>query len=792
LREELDRLDSHSLEVLELPKTVAIAARKAQSVTGAEEVRRLELSSDPVRIERELAWTSELRDALWAPSQIPSLAFPDIRPQLEKVKVEGSILEPRQLLDLAQFIRVAAGVAKFFRASRTKYPLSYGVVEHLSLDVELADRISKSIDPSGEVLDGASPALKALRRDIEKNRDKARTLLTAFLESIGSPPDSFPTLRNDRYMVLIPTQTKKRQKGIIHDQSSSGAGIYFEPLQAVEVNNALSRLRAEEKEEILRILKELSSGVRGRSAGLTQALSAMTKLDSVLARARMAVDLSAVCPAISRDGTLRMRGARHPILLLQGREKGFEACPLDLEMGRDRKILLISGPNMGGKTVALKTVGLLSLMMKAGFHVPGCEGTEIPVFTRVFCDIGDEQSIEQQLSTFASHMKQVATALNESDSSSLVLVDELGAGTDPVEGAALAKSVLEELETKGAMSVATTHLGSLKSFVASRKGMCNASMAFDPATQKPLYRLEVGIPGQSRAIETAMRMGIGPHVVERARASLSSEDREAGKLLADLETLRREVHCEKEALASGTRKLRELVSEYERKLAEYENQKKTLRQEAAREARALLNEARALVRSVKEELKSAAAKPAELARLGRHIEETDQVLALEQDSGRPPEPAVKPLCIQPGMKVWAQDVGSVATVVSVPDHEGRVKVERKGVRIDTHVSRLGAVANGEEPAEKAAVAGPKVDGSFSASLDLRGLMADEALERLDKYLDGAMLRGISQVMIIHGKGRGILRERVQEALAAYSFVKSFRLGEFNEGGAGVTVVELLT
>lgn len=792
MQEELNQVDSHSLEVLELPKTVALAAQKAQSAPGAEAVGKLDLSSDPTLIERELAWTSELRGALLASSGVPGLAFADVRPQLEKVKVEGSILEPRQLLDIAQFLHVASRALKFFRAARATCRLSYELVDGISLEDELAHRIDRSIDPTGELLDGASPALKALRRDIEKNRDKARTLLTTFLESMGSPPESFPTLRSDRYMVLIPAQSKKRQKGIVHDQSASGAGIYFEPLQAVEVNNTLSRLRAEEKDEILKILKELSSAVRDCAPQLARALAALTKLDAVLARARLAIELSAVCPAISRDGTLRMRGARHPILLLQGKEKGFEVCPLDLEMGGGHRILLISGPNMGGKTVALKTVGLLSLMMKAGFHVPGLDGTEIPVFSRVFCDIGDEQSIEEQLSTFASHMRQVATALNESDSSSLVLIDELGAGTDPIEGAALAKSVLEELEAKGAMSVATTHLGSLKSFVASRKGMHNASMAFDPVTQKPLYRLEVGIPGQSRAIETASRMGISEHVVERARASLSSEDREIGNLLAELEALRREAQQEKETLSSGTRKLGELVKEYETKLAQYEDEKKDLRAKAAREARALVNEARTLVRSVKEELKSAAAKPAELARLRRSIDETDKVLAMEESPRRGPEPAVKPIDIEQGMKVWAQDIGSLATVVSAPDREGRVKVERKGVRIDTHVSRLRAAPEGTEPSEKIAATGPVSDESFSASLDLRGLMADEALDSLDKYLDGAMLRGISQVTIIHGKGRGILRERVQDALSTCSFVKKYRLGEMNEGGTGVTVVELAT
>jgi len=792
LQEELNRLDSHSLGVLEFPKTVALAAQKAQSAPGAEAVLRPDLSSDAACIEKELAWTSELRSALLSTSGAPGLAFADIRPQLEKVRVEGSVLEPCQLLDVAQFIQVASRAVKFFKSARTACRLSHELVEHVSLDEDLAHRIDRSIDPSGDVLDGASPALKALRHDIEKNREKARTLLTAFLESMGCPPESFPTLRSDRYMVLIPAQSRKRQKGIVHDESASGAGIYFEPLQAVEVNNTLSRLRAAEKEEVLRILKELSGSVRERSHDLAHALSAVTKLDAVLARARLANELGAVSPVISRDGSLRLRGARHPILLLQGRERGFEVSPLDLEMDTDNRVLLISGPNMGGKTVALKTLGLLALMMKAGFHVPGRDGTEMPVFTRVFCDIGDEQSIEEQLSTFASHMRQVAMALNESDSSSLVLIDELGAGTDPIEGAALAKSVLQELESKGAMSIATTHLGSLKSFVASSKGMRNASMAFDPVTQNPLYRLEVGVPGQSRAIETAARMGLSRRVVDRARASLSSEDRQTTDLLAELEALKREAQKDKEILSSGTRKVGELVKEYEAKLARYEEERKELKAKAAREARALLNEARILARSVKEELKSAAAKPDDLARLRRTIEEADQVLVAEERPRAEPRPALKPLVIREGMKVWAQDVDSMATVVSSPDRDGRVKVERKGVRIDTHVSRLGPAPASDEHAETTSASRPVSDESFSASLDLRGQLADEAVEALDKYLDGAMLRGISRVTIIHGKGTGVLRKKVQEVLSASTFVKMYRLGELNEGGAGVTVVELAT
>ncbi len=791
MREELKLLELHSIEVLELEKIVALAARKAQSVPGAEALRRLELSSDVREVEKELDWTSELRGVYASSFEVPSLGFPDIRGQLETVRVEGSLLEPKDLLEVGRFLSVAGAAVKFFRASRQKCPLSHDLVGDISIDDELKKSIERSIDPNGDVLDGASPALKALRREIEKNREKARALLTSFLESLGSPPDSFPTLRTDRYMVLIPSQSRKRHKGIVHDQSASGAGLYFEPLQAVDVNNVLSRLRAEEKEEILRILRELSSRVRECAPELERALASLTKLDAVSARARFAEELSAVRPGIPGNINLRMREAKHPLLLLQSKEKGFEVCPLNLEMGGGFRILLVSGPNMGGKTVALKTVGLLSLMMKAGFHVPAQEGTEIPVFDRVFCDIGDEQSIEEQLSTFAAHMTQIAAALDGADSSSLVLIDELGAGTDPLEGAALAKSVLEELGVTGALSIASTHLGSLKSFVASNPNMRNASMAFDPETQQPLYRLEVGVPGQSRAIETAARMGIKSSVIDRARSSLTREEVEVSTLLSELEVLRREASRDRDYLAGESRRVAGLVEEYEAKLSHLEADKKALRAKAAGEARELLNEARVLLKGVKETLKSRDVDQVELGGLRRTVDSLDGRMAAEQTPPRP-APAVKPFKIEPGIKVWAYDVGSVVTVVSAPDSDGRVKVERKGVRIDTHVSRLGQAPEAAEPAQKAVASTPPSEDGFSASLDLRGCMADEALESLDKYLDGAMLRGISQVTIIHGKGKGILREKVQEALSAYSFVKTFRLGDIREGGTGVTVVELAT
>ena len=783
-------MDTHSLEVLELHKIIALTAKKAQSIPGREVVGHGQPLIDPNAIERELKWTAELREILVS-SDAPLLDFPDTRPQLEKVHVEGSVLEARELLDIARFLYVAASVVKFFRPRKSASPLSWACVEAVKPNEEFRKKIESSIDPSGELLDSASSTLKNIRREIEKNREKARSLLERSLESLGSPPESFLTLRNDRYMVLIPSQARKKLKGIVHDLSGSGAGIYFEPLQAVDVNNALSKLSAEEKEEKLRILRELSSTARSSESDLRQSIRALAILDAVSARARLSNEMGATCPRISENGTLRIRLGRHPLLLVQGKEKGFEVEPLDLEMGSSFRILLISGPNMGGKTVALKTVGLLALMMRCGFHLPAGQGTEIPVFTRVFCDIGDEQSIEEQLSTFASHMRHIARALNDADSFSLVLIDELGAGTDPVEGAVLAKAVLEELERKNVTSVTTTHLGLLKSFVASRHGMRNASMAFDPQTHEPLYRLEVGIPGQSRGLETAARMGIARQVIERAVALLSEEEREMGSLLSELEILRREVDRDREILDREGRRLGELREEYEERISLFEREKKELRARAAREARDLVAEARSLVRSVKEETKVIKTSPAEVTKLKRAIEEADVRLA-EEESPRGQAPSLEPLDVRPGMKVWAYDIGSTATVVGGPDAEGRVKVERRGVRIDTHVSRLTAAPEEGETKERATIVSSDSDDGFCPTLNLRGLLADEALECVDRFLDAAFLRGLSQVTIIHGKGKGILREKVREALSGYSFVQSFRLGTINEGGVGVTVVELST
>ena len=783
-------MDTHSLEVLELYKIIALAAKKAQSVPGREVVDHILPLLDPQLIATELKWTTELRELL-ASSDVPSLDFPDARPQLDRVHVEGSVLEARELLDIARFLSVVASVVRFFKSKKMTSSLSWACTEVIKPNEELRRKIESSIDPSGELLDSASSALRNIRREIERNRGKARSLLELSLTSLGSPAGSFLTLRNDRYMVLIPSQARRKLKGIVHDESGSGAGIYFEPLQAVDVNNALSKLGAEEKEEKLRILRELSSIVRSCASGFKQSLNALATLDAVFARARLSNEMGATCPRISENGTLRIRNGRHPLLLIQGRERGFEVEPLDLEMGSSFKILLVSGPNMGGKTVALKTVGLLSLMMRCGFHLPAGLGTEIPVFTRVFCDIGDEQSIEEQLSTFASHMRHIARAIDEADSSSLVLIDELGAGTDPVEGAALARAVLEELERTNAMSVTTTHLGLLKSFVGSRHGMRNASMVFDPQTHEPLYRLEVGIPGQSRALETAARMGIRKEVIERALASLSEEEREMGTLLTELETLRRGAETDKQVLDRESRRLAALVKEYEEKISKFEGEKRELKARAAREARDIVAEARSLVRNVKEEIKVVQKKPAEVAKLKRAVEEVDTRLA-EAESPRPQVPSLEPLSVRPGMKVWAYDIGSAVTVVAGPDNEGRVKVERRGVRIDTHVSRLTKAPEEGEPKERTTIVGSDSSDDFSPTLNLRGLSADDAIESVDRFLDAAFLRGLSQVTIIHGKGMGILREKVQEALRAYSFVKSFRLGTVNEGGVGVTVVELST
>ncbi|MFH0778092.1 MAG: endonuclease MutS2 [Candidatus Eisenbacteria bacterium] len=790
MQENLYLAEQHSLEVLEVPKIAALLASKAESASGREAAQALAPATEPSIVETELAWTAEAREVLFTGSGVPSLSFPDVRPLLERIRVEGSVLEGIELFQIGLLLDVGLRAQKFFSARRAVSSLSWDCVAAYTLDDQLRRKILESMEPSGGLLDSASPALRRIRREIEKEREKARNQLTSFLEALGSPPDSFVTLRNERYMVLIHSHSRRSVKGIVHDQSSSGAGIYFEPFQCVEVNNALSRLNGDEKEESLRILRELSASVRAIAGQIQRAFGSLSKLDLVFARARMAGELGAVRPFVTDDGTLRLRSARHPLLVLQGKQKDFAVEPLDLEMGRNFRVLLVSGPNMGGKTVALKTVGLLAIMMRCGLHVTASEGTELPVFRHIFCDIGDEQSIEEQLSTFASHMRQVATALAQSDASSLVLIDELGAGTDPLEGAALAKSVLEELEKRCALSIATTHLGSLKSFVASREGMLNASMAFDPETGQPLYRLEVGLPGQSRALETALRMGVARTVIDRARASLGDEEQEIGRLLSELETLRRDVLKDKEAVEHGKRRLGELMSEFGEKISGLEREKKALKASAVREARQIVAEARVLVQTVKEELKSKEKKSRDTDALRVMIEEADSKLA--QAEAEPQRtPSVEPVSVSPGIRVWSFDIGSAATVVTGPDSEGRVKVERKGITIETHISRLGQAPQ-EEQSARISYVSTTGEESLSSSLDLRGSSADEALESLDKYLDSALLRGLSQVVIIHGKGKGILREKVQEALSGYPFVRSFRLGGMNEGGVGVTVVELTT
>jgi DNA mismatch repair protein MutS2 len=617
-------------------------------------------------------------------------------------------------------------------------------------------------------------------------------------------------------------------KGVVHDRSASEASVFLEPFEVVELGNRLREGEEEERAEVHRILAALTALVGAESAALHAAAAELARLDLLRAKARLFRDWSCVLPELRLGGPIELMGGRHPLVARARAAANAPVVPLTLQLGGEKRILVITGPNMGGKTVALKTLGLLTLMAMAGLGVPAGEGTALGFFPAIIADIGDEQSIEENLSTFASHVRHLAAAVQHASPSSLVLLDELGAGTDPAEGAALGQAVLERLAASGTIGVVTTHHGALKSMAADNPSILNASMAFDPESQAPLYVLVSGVPGRSLGIEVAERLGFPREVLARARGLVPEAERRLGELLADVERRRVELASAGAELEHARETLKSLTAKYRGRLDEISELKRRIMEEARKRVETAVAEAEEALRSARRVLRAAGEResgPAvrealaaaertgapgggDLGRdLGREIESLSASLKTLAAQAAPP-PAVaagaRPGAIEPGDAYWVPELAAMVEVIRPPDGSGRVVVKCRGLRLELAAEKLRvATADEARAAAEAAAARtrsarpalpemPQVEVEMppSLELDLRGLTGDEAVAQAERYLEQAAVHGLKLVRIIHGKGTGALRARMQEVLRGHPRVSAFRLGQLWEGGAGVTVVEI--
>jgi DNA mismatch repair protein MutS2 len=712
----------------------------------------------------------------------------DIRPALARAR-RGGRLAPADLLDVAGTLHATDQFRR--RLARWSGPQLAGVREDLELAPALRERIERSIDPSGEILDSASPALRTARRKMRVAQDRIRERLNAMLRSAdlaGAIGDAIVTQRAGRYVIPIRAEAKGRVPGIVHDQSASAATLFIEPMAVVELNNAWTEATLESAEEEARVVEALSREVERQAEALATSLAALARADLWFARARLAGDMDAVRPLVV-DDAVELLSARHPLL-------GAEAVPIDLRLGErfGYQALVITGPNTGGKTVALKTLGLLALMHQAGLRVPAADGARMPVFRRVMADIGDEQSIAQSLSTFSSHLRNVVRFLEAAGPRTLVLLDEIGAGTDPTEGSALAMAVVTVLLERGALVAATTHYAELKAYAETQPGVTNAAVEFDVATLRPTYHLSIGLPGASQAFAIAERLGLSPDVLALARERISSTHASLEETLA---AIRRAEAERAEALATASEE--RLAARAERERAEVGTDR------ARREAARILTEARRAADALLAEAErdvidvQRAARKADAAALGEVRERTARRRA-RIAAAAPAEPAESEDEVdsgpQPRIGLWGRSrtLGRTGRIAAISGRTGRVTLEADGARLVVPGADVLVVDEpgagppardlaAEELARRAAAELP-------ARLDLRGERVEAALEQLSAHLDQALLAGADQAVIVHGAGTGALRRAIREFLADHPRVRGQRPGRRDEGGDGATVVEL--
>lgn len=782
-------MDERNLQRLEFDKVCEQLAGFASSELGREKALALRPVTDAETIKNWQAQTSQGREILRREPEFSWGGFKDVRSALQRARW-GAVLDPLELFELGQALFAFRRVKQFFLARRGSYPLMERIALAIGDFRELEEKISRTVLPGGEVADDASPALYQIRRKLERARQQVKERLE---EIIRSPhyqrylQEPIVTVREGRYVVPVKQEFRHQVPGLVHDQSASGATLFVEPLAVLEANNEIRRLQAAERREVERLLTELSAMVARRGAELAASLEAMGELDFVMARARYAEATDAVEPRLLEEPRLRLNHARHPLL-------GKSAVPISVQLGYRFDTLIITGPNTGGKTVALKTVGLLVVMAQSGLHIPAADGSELGIFTHVFADIGDEQSIESSLSTFSSHLTNIIHILNHAGPRSLVLLDEIGAGTDPTEGAALAQAILERLQELGAKTLATTHYSELKNFAHCRAGVENACVEFDAVTLRPTYRLLIGRPGQSNAFEIARRLGLPEELVERARSFLSPEQLQLADLLAQLERSRQEAERELEQARKAREEAAALRERYrllgEQLAAKRQDILARARDEARRLVKEAQREAEEAVRELRERLAEEAARAREEA-----IREVRERLAgmrrkLEEEPAFRPLGGEAPAAVSVGQAVYLPRFGQQGTVVAVAGPE-EVTVQVGMVKLSIPLKELRLAAETRGPGETgvARLLEEKAR-SVSPRLDLRGMRADEAVQEVEKYLDEASLAGLSRVYLVHGKGTGALRAAIQQHLRSDRRVKSFRLGEHGEGGAGVTVVEL--
>ena len=776
------------LKTLEYDKIRAMVAERTQCCTGRELAEAMEPVFTNGEATSQMALTAEAEKLLIRTGRSPAEGFPDLRGCLKRVHA-ALYLSPGELLGVARCLK-AIRLCKEALESAEDCPLLGNLAQWLQAHRSIEEEIGRCIAGEEEISDGASPALLRIRRSMRIANDRVRERLGNMIRSATFQKylqEPLVTIRNGRFVLPVKQEYRQNVPGLIHDQSGSGATLFIEPTAVVELGNEYKKLLGEEEEEIQRILSELTALCAPYSQDILEGLGILGQVDLAFAKARLGREMEGVQPEMDQQGFLRIIKGRHPLIPKE------QVVPIDVWLGEEFTTLIITGPNTGGKTVTLKTVGLFALMAQSGLFIPAQTGSRLPVFQAVYGDIGDEQSIEQSLSTFSSHMTNIVEILKQADAGSLVLLDELGAGTDPVEGAALAMSILEELHSRGCRTVATTHYSEIKAFALTRAGMENASMEFDVDRLCPTYRLFIGIPGKSNAFEISKRLGMEERLIEKAREYLKNEDVKFEDVISGAEAQRRQAEEERRLAAAerdATAKLRE---EMEKQRARLEGERETLRAKAREDSRRLVNETReemeklvAAIRAIPGLDQRAADRVIQRSRDALRKREADLAEPLEKKSQ---DPGAAPKQVRPGETVRILSLDQKATVLSPADAKGDVQVQAGIMKLTVKLKDLRLI---QDTAPTKGVGKVQLDTQRQGGLelDVRGKLVDEAILEVDRYIDNCLMSGLDQVSIIHGKGTGALRAGIQDYLKRDKRVKSYRMGAYGEGDAGGTVVTL--
>ncbi|MDR4218609.1 endonuclease MutS2 [Priestia megaterium] len=785
-------MQSRIFHVLEFNKVKEQLQKKVASSLGREKVANLIPSTQYEEVVKWQEATDEATTVLRLRGNVPLGGIFDVRSSVKRAEIGGT-LSSNELLDVASTIYAARQVKQFIEQvvedEDLQLPIITEHIEKLMPLPEVEQTIKMSIDENGTVLDGASDQLRGIRQKLRSTESRIREKLESLIRSSSAQKmlsDAIVTIRNERFVIPVKQEYRSAYGGIVHDQSSSGATLFIEPQAIVTLNNELQEAKVKEKQEIERILIALTVQVAEVANELRQNVYLLGELDFMFAKGRYSHELKASKPKMNDRGYIKLVKAKHPLIAQE------DVVANDIELGDQYTSIVITGPNTGGKTVTLKTLGLFTLMAQAGLQIPALDGSEMAVFKHVFADIGDEQSIEQSLSTFSSHMVNIVDILQKVDHESLVLFDELGAGTDPQEGAALAISILDQVYERGARVVATTHYPELKAYGYNREGVVNASVEFDIETLSPTYKLLIGVPGRSNAFEISKRLGLSAEVIERAKGYIGSETNKVENMIASLEDSRRQSEHELEEAEELRKEAQKLHKELQSQIIDFNEKRDKLYEKAEEKAQATVKAASEEAEKIISDLRKmsqknhALVKEHELIEARKRLE--DAVPTLEKSKKKPAAPKKQERTLQAGDEVKVLSWGQKGTIVErVSNNEWQVQMGIMKMKVKEKDLEYISSPKPVETKPLATVKGK--DYHVNLELDLRGERYENALIRVEKYIDDALLANYPRVSIIHGKGTGALRKGVQEYLKNHRSVKNIRFGEASEGGSGVTVVE---